>query len=282
MYNLCITCITHVHMHRKPNSLLCMSLRMTDELLVGEDTGFPCVDSSRELDDPARYFHLKCVLLFWKGDYPGQGMISGFSHAGTSAMQCHWCKHHSPYFLDGRALLHCTCQHLPEGHHMRNRKTHGLAGANTTPFKDYPPPEARTHDESVQQMKESQDWLHAPDHLGRIRDKKQSEFPGKKTGVNGWCPFVLLYLFDIIKDICLDIMHMLKNWWAKHLLQVILGNRDIAEPKWQVECADDSKEEVATKEQKDKVRKARWTRGKTVTYLMFRLCLCTFLTNYNA
>jgi hypothetical protein len=246
-----------------------MSLRMTDELLVGESTGFPCVDSSRDLDDPARCFNLKCILLFWKGDYPGQGMISGFSHASNGGFQCHWCKHPSPYFLKGRALLHCTCQHLPQGHHMRDRPAHGLAGQNTTPFAEYPPPEARTHDETVQQMHVSQAFLHAPDHLGRIQDKKTKGFPGKKTGVNGWCPFVLLHLFDIIKDITLDIMHMLKNWYAKHLLQVLKSNRPVKEPALQEKVAKDSKATIATKKRKDRERRARWQRAGTVSITLF-------------
>ena len=238
---------------------------MTDELLVGESTGFPCVDSSRELGDPSRYFMCKCVLLYWKGDYPGQGMISGFSHACMSAMQCHWCKQKSPWYLRGRALLHHCCQHLPEGHHMRDRPSHGLLGRTKTPFNEYPPPEARTHDESVVHMLESQAYLHQTHHAGKKYTTKDDNFPGKKTGVNGWCPFVLLRLFDIIKDICLDIMHIFKNWHAKHLIQVLRYNRPVAEPKWQTVVESDSKEVLAEKAALDKLISVRWKRALTVS-----------------
>jgi hypothetical protein len=32
------------------------------------------------------------MLLYWCGDYPGQGEASGFSHAPGGKKACHWCE----------------------------------------------------------------------------------------------------------------------------------------------------------------------------------------------
>lgn len=49
-------------------------------------------DYSKHASDPARRFRLRAALLYWCGDYPGQGEASGFSHAPGGKKACHWCE----------------------------------------------------------------------------------------------------------------------------------------------------------------------------------------------
>jgi len=64
---------------------------VTDDLLFLED-GVETEDFSKHVDDPARWFLLMVALLYWCGDYPGQGEASGFSHHASGGRACHWCE----------------------------------------------------------------------------------------------------------------------------------------------------------------------------------------------
>lgn len=81
---------------RKPKTLQPLMHALVDDLLHWEDGGW-VVDHSADDDDPDRLFFLRCILLYWCGDYPGQGEASGFSHAASSSKACHWCEEAGVY-----------------------------------------------------------------------------------------------------------------------------------------------------------------------------------------
>jgi hypothetical protein len=70
----------------------------------------------------------------------------------------------------------------------------------------------------VEQGKASDDWT-GPDN----------RHPRHTTGVNASCPLSKLHLFDIIWDICPDMMHIIKNFFEKLTMQVFSGARV---PSW--------------------------------------------------
>jgi hypothetical protein len=75
---------------RKPTTLTPMMYCLVDDLLFWED-GQMVTDTSRPVTDPDRDFNLKCILLYWCGDYPGLGEATGFCH-GVHHKMCHWCE----------------------------------------------------------------------------------------------------------------------------------------------------------------------------------------------
>jgi hypothetical protein len=76
---------------RKPSTLVAALHAVTDDLLLYED-GVMMEDHSKLPHDPKRCFRLRAMLLYWCGDYPGQGEASGFSHAPGGKKSCHWCE----------------------------------------------------------------------------------------------------------------------------------------------------------------------------------------------
>ena len=64
--------------YRSPKSLQPMMLRIADELYLLYHVGVRVVDHSLAVGVAEREFWLRVVLLFWIGDYPGQGEVSGF------------------------------------------------------------------------------------------------------------------------------------------------------------------------------------------------------------
>ena len=75
---------------RKTSHLCAIHHAITDDLL-GWQTGTETEDHSRPPEDPERFFLLRVILLYWCGDYPGQGEASGFSHNPMNKKACHWC-----------------------------------------------------------------------------------------------------------------------------------------------------------------------------------------------
>jgi hypothetical protein len=76
---------------RKPSTLMAILHAVTDNLLFWEE-GELVEDHSKCAQDPRRWFQLRAALLYWCGDYPGQGEASGFSHAAGGKHSCHWCE----------------------------------------------------------------------------------------------------------------------------------------------------------------------------------------------
>jgi hypothetical protein len=76
---------------RKASHLMAILHAVTDDLLIWEE-GEYVEDYSKSAQDPKRWFRLRAKLLYWCGDYPGQGEASGFSHAPGGKKACHWCE----------------------------------------------------------------------------------------------------------------------------------------------------------------------------------------------
>jgi hypothetical protein len=81
---------------KKASHLCALMHAVVDDLLLWED-GAPMEDHSKSPDDPERWFQLRTMLLYWCGDYPGQGEASGFGHSAMSRKACHWCKARGVY-----------------------------------------------------------------------------------------------------------------------------------------------------------------------------------------
>ena len=76
---------------RKPSHLCAVMHAVVDDMLFWED-GKEVEDHSKALGEEDRWFLLRIRLLYWCGDYPGQGEASGFSHAAGGKHACHWCE----------------------------------------------------------------------------------------------------------------------------------------------------------------------------------------------
>jgi hypothetical protein len=81
---------------RKPSTLCAVMHAVADDLLLWEP-GQAVEDYSKHPEDPKRWFTLCVILLYWCGDYPGQGEASGFSHASMGRKSCHWCEISADY-----------------------------------------------------------------------------------------------------------------------------------------------------------------------------------------
>lgn len=66
--------------YRGPKCLQPMQLRIADELYQLYHVGVRVVDHSLAHGAAERDFWVRVVLLFWIGDYPGQGECSGFKY----------------------------------------------------------------------------------------------------------------------------------------------------------------------------------------------------------
>jgi hypothetical protein len=75
------------------------------------------------------------------------------------------------------------------------------------------PPPPRTHQEAVAE------GLKCDEYTG-----PEAHHPRKTSGINGSTPFSLLPLFDIIRDLCPDMMHIVVNFF-KHWISVLSGQR---------------------------------------------------------
>lgn len=110
-------------LYRDPPSLQCVLLRLVDELLLGQNRGFPMKDFNISPVHPEHYFLLKTVLLFFVGDYPGLAKVSCFKHAGY--YRCHWCVQKFVYFLPGHMVSLDNRKHLRDDHPFRDDPSFG-------------------------------------------------------------------------------------------------------------------------------------------------------------
>jgi hypothetical protein len=81
---------------RKPSDLRATMHAIVDDILRWEE-GELTEDHSKSPADPDRWFRLRVRLLYWCGDYPGQGEASGFSHSAKHFKACHWCEDRGVY-----------------------------------------------------------------------------------------------------------------------------------------------------------------------------------------
>ena len=100
-----------------------------------------------------------------------------------------------------------VCGWLPTGHRFRKDADFGS-------YRGDDPPGARNDAECVAQGKA------ADNHRGT-----KKAHPKETTGINRSCPLSYLRLFDIVWDICPDMMHIIKNFFEKLSFKLFAGAR---------------------------------------------------------
>jgi hypothetical protein len=106
---------------RDPPSIQPVLQMLTEELLEAQDKGLPMRDFSLPVDDPDHFFLLRLILLFYMGDYPGQGKVANMVHTGVKA--CHWCHHKFRFHSPGHNVATGTRRHLDPGDPTRQCDT---------------------------------------------------------------------------------------------------------------------------------------------------------------
>ena len=82
-------------------------MMLVDDLLHWYD-GKYITDFSMDIGDPARDAFIRCILLFWCGDYPGLGEATNFSHAAMGFYACHWCKDKGDYSMGLSRMVYAS------------------------------------------------------------------------------------------------------------------------------------------------------------------------------
>jgi len=80
--------------------------------------------------------------------------------------------------------------------------------------EDRPTPAVRTHDTAYTQS------LAARDHEGYA-----NAHPKHTTGINGWCVLGMVPMFNVIWDVCPDLMHVVKNLFDRMIIPLFSGER---------------------------------------------------------
>jgi hypothetical protein len=71
---------------------------------------------------------------------------------------------------------------------------------------------------------------------------KHKQHPRRDTGVDGPCPLAKVPLFDLVFDVCMDFMHIVKVLISGHLLPLFKSQRGLTFP--QVKVNDANNEEI--------------------------------------
>ena len=108
---------------RHPKTLMPLLYALADDLLHWQDGGY-IEDISLHREDPNRKFLLRVILLYWCGDYPALGEVSGFKHGTPCHGMCHWCeisaphsketnsRHYGGFYRCVHATQYPSCLHL--------------------------------------------------------------------------------------------------------------------------------------------------------------------------
>jgi len=144
------------------------------------------------------------------------------AHAGGAC--CHWCEARFPWSNAMRRHDHrCARRHLRPSHPYRRA---GVWGGEE--LRDAPRP--RTHESIIAAGAASaasdMPWAH-PHH------------PRKASGVDGECPLAKIPLFNLVWDLCMDFMHIVKVLISGHLLPLLKGQRALVLPIVKANLAED-------------------------------------------
>ena len=125
---------------------------------------------------------------------------------------CHWCWEKGKWEAGINRMVYA-------GYKRQLKPGTPGRGAGTPP-----PPLARTHAETSRHGKlaDTYDKSGAPD----------AGHPKHDTGIKRWCPLAILPLFDLILDICPDMMHIMKGLMGGHWMPLLKGLRSIARLKF--------------------------------------------------
>jgi len=119
-------------------------------------------------------------------------------HSGDHA--CHWCEQEFQTIAGIKRTVHKDYRRfLPEDHDLREDHTYGAPE-----FRG--PPEPRTDTN-----------LKAAGYAADEYDGPKKNHPKHNTGVRRSCALYYVPMFDMVFDICLDYMHVVKNFIIKTL-----------------------------------------------------------------
>lgn len=68
---------------------------------------------------------------------------------------------------------------------------------------------------------------------------KHKQHPRYETGVDGPCPLAHVPLFDLVWDVCMDFMHMVKVVLSGHVLPLLKGQRGLTPPQVKANAGND-------------------------------------------
>jgi hypothetical protein len=197
---------------RQHKSLHPHMLIISDDLHAGYHVGNVITDWDCRLGLPGRTFLCRCQLLFWTGDYPANGLVSGFKHKGRRA--CHWCEIKVPKDKSlNRHVFGEYRRYLPESHRNRLEMWHGK-------LEERPQPENRTHATIVQQARAN------VEHTGY-----KNAAPHHSSGIKEFCPLAYLFGFCMCWDFAPDFMHIAEGVLQRHLVPLLKGDRLPVMPK---------------------------------------------------
>lgn len=63
--------------------------------------------------------------------------------------------------------------------------------------------------------------------------------PRRRSGVDGPCPLAKVPLFNLVWDVCMDFMHIVKVLMSGHLLPLLKGKRSLKAPQVKENLAGD-------------------------------------------
>jgi hypothetical protein len=196
---------------REPKSVQCALAVLVDDLLRAYNDGYIVRDASLPDGDPNKDFRMRACVLNWIGDYQGQGKIANMKHCGGAG--CHWCLQHFRKGLGktGSNFADNSRRYLPPRSPLRDDADYGT---DRPLEEDNRPPLPRSHDTI---------WATGWEITCGDGTPKEKEALATASGINGLCVLGLLPFFDLCWDICLDMMHVLKNIWQEHLILLFKG-----------------------------------------------------------
>jgi hypothetical protein len=155
------------------------------------------------------HVYLKSVLIILSTLFSRCACLKGmFISLSTLSIKRHACSY---FVLLCNISIPLVCRWLPKNHRFRRDKDFGS-------YKGKDPPDARNAAECVAQGKASDT------HQGA-----KNAHPKGTTGINRSCPLSHLHLFNIVWDICPDMMHIVKNFFEKISFKLFSGARV---PEW--------------------------------------------------
>lgn len=243
---------------------------MVEDFLTAQNEGIAVRDHSLPESNPQRDFMMKCILLYWIGDYPGQAKVCNQKHAGRCT--CHWCLQKFKKGLGTTGSNYATNarRELPPNHPIRSNRAFGVDEKDAA---ENQPAEQRTSAE-VQQIGARINFQDDVDLDNE--EKKAIKDVIEATGINGYCIFALLFMFDVVWDFAPDMMHIMKDIWQDHLLPLFKG-ADGAKPKKPnmtklTDAAGDPLDKNTIKQKKAKF-KTRVTLWEAIVLVTMHVCM---------